>query len=203
MDPFSPKINKNHGQLKVITGCMFSGKTEELIKLVKKAQLAHKKIQIFKPYLDNRYKLDFIVSHSNLKLPCKTIKESSDILKLLKADTEFIAIDEVQFLDQNIVEIALSLTASGKHIVCAGLDINWQGKPFNPMPFLLASADIITKQYAVCTKCGAPATRTQRTIDSDQNILIGSRKIYQARCRMHFNPFRYINKTTKIPETIL
>lgn len=182
---------------------MFSGKTEELIKLTKRAQFAHKNIQIFKPHLDNRYKLNFIVSHSNFKLPCEIIEESSDILKLLKPDTKFIAIDEVQFLDQNIVEVVSDLASKGLHVVCSGLDTDWQGKPFHPMPLLLASADVIRKQYAVCTKCGAPATRTQRTISSDKNILVGSGEVYQARCRMHFDPFECINKRTEQPEATL
>ncbi|MGH1468450.1 MAG: thymidine kinase [Bdellovibrionales bacterium] len=203
MDSFSPNINQNHGWLEVICGCMFSGKTEELIKLTKRAQFAQKKIQIFKPYLDNRYKLDFVVSHSNFKFPCEIIEDSSDILKLLKSETEFIAIDEVQFLDQNIVEVVSTLASAGKQVVCAGLDTDWQGKPFHPMPLLLASADVIRKQYAVCTDCGAPATRTQRTVHSDKSILVGSGEVYQARCRMHFDPFKCIDKTQESPEAIL
>ncbi len=182
---------------------MFSGKTEELIKLTKRAQFAHKKIQIFKPHLDNRYKLDFVVSHSNFKLPCEVIEDSSDILKLLKPDTKFIAIDEVQFLDQNIVELVSNLASKGLHVVCSGLDTDWQGRPFHPMPLLLASADVIKKQYAVCTKCGAPATRTQRTVHSNQNILVGSGEVYQARCRMHFDPFECIKTTSKHMEASL
>lgn len=203
MEPFSPNINQNHGCLEVICGCMFSGKTEELIKLTKRAQFANKNIQIFKPYLDNRYKLDFIVSHSNFKLPCEIIEDSSDILKLLKSNTEFIAIDEVQFLDQQVVEIASNLASQGKQIVCAGLDTDWQGKPFHPMPLLLTSADVIRKQYAVCTTCGGPATRTQRTVPSNQNILVGSGEVYQARCRMHFSPFECIDKSKQQPKAIL
>lgn len=173
---------------------MFSGKTEELIKLTKRAQFANKKIQIFKPYLDNRYKLDFIVSHSNFKLPCEVVEESSDIKKLLHKDTDFIAIDEVQFFDEAVVELASELASSGKQVVCAGLDTDWQGKPFHPMPLLLASADVIHKQYAVCTQCGSAATRTQRTVPSDESILVGSGEVYQARCRMHFAPFQYLDK---------
>jgi thymidine kinase len=202
MDMFS--LNSNGpGRLEVICGCMFSGKTEELIKLTKRAQFAHKKIQIFKPYLDNRYKIDFIVSHSNFKLPCEVVEESRDIKKLIKADTEFIAIDEVQFFDQGVVELASELASAGKQVVCAGLDTDWQGRPFHPMPLLLASADVIHKQYAVCTKCGAAATRTQRTVPSDENILVGSGEVYQARCRMHFAPFEYLDKTKGSKEALL
>ena len=173
---------------------MFSGKTEELIKLTKRAQFANKKIQIFKPYLDNRYKLDFIVSHSNFKLPCEVVEESHDIKKQLHDDTDFIAIDEVQFFDDGVVELASELASAGKQVVCAGLDTDWQGKPFHPMPLLLASADVIHKQYAVCTKCGSAATRTQRTVPSNESILVGSGEVYQARCRMHFAPFQYLDK---------
>ena len=146
MEMFSPQ-NNTHGWLEVICGCMFSGKTEELIKLTKRAQFANKSIQIFKPYLDNRYKLDFIVSHNNVKLPCEIIEEAQDIKRLLKKDTEFIAIDEVQFLDQEVVDLVCELASSGKQVVCAGLDTDWQGQPFHPMPLLLASADVIRKQY--------------------------------------------------------
>lgn len=169
---------------------MFSGKTEELIKLIKRAQFAKRKVQIFKPYLDNRYKLDFIVSHSNLKLPCEIVEDSSDIKKLIKGDTHVVAIDEVQFFDEKVVDLANELAQAGKHVICAGLDTDWQGKAFHPMPLILASADIIRKQYAVCTECGAPATRTQRTIPSNESILVGSGEVYQARCRKHFSPLR-------------
>jgi thymidine kinase len=203
MDSFTNQSDFKHGALEVICGCMFSGKTEELIKLTKRAQFAHKKIQIFKPYLDNRYKLDFIVSHSNFKLPCEIVEDSHDIKKLLKADTDFVAIDEVQFFDQDVVKLASDLASEGRQVVCAGLDTDWQGQPFHPMPLLLASADIIRKQYAVCTKCGAPATRTQRTVPSEENILVGSGEVYQARCRMHFAPFQYLDKTKSLKENTL
>lgn len=199
---FSPSTSKS-GRVDVICGCMFSGKTEELIKLTKRAQFANKKIQIFKPYLDNRYKVDFIVSHSNFKLPCEIVEESRDIKKLLHPDTDFIAIDEVQFFDQGVVELASELASAGKQVVCAGLDTDWQGRPFHPMPLLLASADVIHKQYAVCTKCGAAATRTQRTVPSDKNILVGSGEVYQARCRMHFAPFEYLDKNKGSKEAVL
>lgn len=203
METFSSQSDTNRGLLEVICGCMFSGKTEELIKLAKRAQFAHKKIQIFKPYLDNRYKLDFIVSHSNFKLPCEIVEESSDIRKLLKADTKFVAIDEVQFFDQDVVKLASELADEGRHVVCAGLDTDWQGQPFHPMPLLLTSADVIRKQYAVCTKCGSPATRTQRTVPSEENILVGSGEVYQARCRMHFAPFKYLDKNKPLKENTL
>lgn len=186
---FFQKSNSS-GLIETICGCMFSGKTEELIKLLKRAQFAKKKIKIFKPYLDNRYKIDFIVSHSNLKLPCFVVEDSSEIAEHLEndSDTQIVAIDEVQFFDENIVHLIQELASKGLHVICAGLDTNWQGLPFHPMPHILAVSDIIKKQYAVCTVCGAHATRTQRTVPSNENILVGSGEMYQARCRMHFSP---------------
>lgn len=186
--------NQNKALVEVICGCMFSGKTEELIKLIKRAQFANKKIQIFKPYLDNRYKLDFIVSHSNLKLPCQVVESSQEIEELISPQTDIIAIDEVQFFDEKIVETVERLASQGKRVICAGLDTDWQGKPFHPMPILLATADVIRKQYAVCSVCGEPATRSQRSIPSKKNVLVGAGEIYNARCRMHFNPFEAISK---------
>lgn len=181
----------NLGRIEVVCGCMFSGKTEELIKLVKRAQFAKKKVQIFKPYLDDRYKLDFVVSHNRTKLPCEIIEDSSEIPDLLHADTDVVAIDEVQFLDENVVNVAQQLADSGKQVICAGLDTDWQGRPFHPMPLLLSVAEVIRKQYAVCTVCGAHGTRTQRTVPSNNDILVGAGEVYQARCRHHFSPFEY------------
>jgi thymidine kinase len=176
------------GFVELVCGCMFSGKTEEMIKLIKRAQFAKKKIQIFKPYLDNRYKIDFIVSHSNLKLPCHVVEDSSEIKEQIKPETEVVAIDEVQFFDERIVSLVQELADNGMHVICAGLDTDWRGEPFHPIPLIMATADVVRKQYAVCTVCGAPATRTQRTIPSEESILVGSGEIYQARCRMHFDP---------------
>ena len=167
---------------------MFSGKTEEVIKLIKRAQFAKKKVQIFKPYLDNRYKIDFIVSHSNLKLPCHIVEDSDEIKNKIKDSTQVVAIDEVQFFDEKITTLIQDLAENGMHVICAGLDTDWRGQPFHPTPLIMATADVIRKQYAVCSVCSSPATRTQRTIPSEENILVGSGEIYQARCRMHFNP---------------
>lgn len=189
------------GIVELVCGCMFSGKTEEMIKLIKRAQFAKKKIQIFKPYLDNRYKIDFIVSHSNLKLPCHVVEDSKDIKALIKESTEVVAIDEVQFFDEDIVNLIQDLANSGVHVICAGLDTDWRGEPFHPIPLIMATADVVRKQYAVCTQCGAPATRTQRTIPSEENILVGSGEIYQARCRMHFDP-KEVNTSKKIKKDL-
>jgi len=180
--------SSNSGLVELICGCMFSGKTEEMIKLIKRAQFAKKKIQIFKPYLDNRYKIDFIVSHSNLKLPCHVVEDSSEIKSQILDQTEVVAIDEVQFFDESIVGLIQELANKGMHVICAGLDTDWRGEPFHPIPLIMATADIIRKQYAVCTVCGSPAVRSQRTVPSKENILVGSGEIYQARCRMHFDP---------------
>ncbi len=186
------------GWIEVVCGCMFSGKTEELIKLLKRAQIAKKKIQVFKPHIDNRYQLDFIVSHNSTKLPCEVVEDSRDIEALIKPDTQVVAIDEVQFFDQNVVELAQKLASKGMQVICAGLDTDWQGRPFHPVPLLLAVAEIVRKQYAVCTECGAPATKTQRTIPSTEKVLVGTGEVYQARCRLHFSPYQYLSTDREI-----
>jgi len=176
-------INKKTGWIEVICGSMFSGKTEELIRRVHRAEYAKQIIQIFKPKIDNRYDGDHIVSHNKMKAPSHVVEKAKDILDLVEPCTEVVAIDEVQFLDKEIVDICNQLADKGRRVIVAGLDQDYTGKPFGPMPELLAIAEYITKLSAICVKCGNPANRTQRLTHSKDKILIGATDVYEARCR--------------------
>lgn len=175
-----------HGRIEVVCGPMFSGKTEELIRRVKRAQIAKQRVQIFKPAIDDRYDETKVVSHSSLAIQSEPIDKSTDILLKLKDTTRIVAIDEVQFFDEDIVMIAKKLADRGYRVICAGLDLDYRGVPFGPMPMLLALADDVQKIQAICTVCGAPATRSQRTADSTETVLVGETEAYQARCRAHY-----------------
>lgn len=191
--------NSKAGYIEVISGCMFSGKTDELIRQLKRAHLAKKKYQLFKPTLDNRYGVkDLVISHNQQKLPSISVEEAKDILNFIRPDVKVVGIDEAQFFSEDIVDVAEALAELGLHVILAGLDTDWQGRAFHPMPLLLATADVIHKKYAVCSICGQPATRTQRLISSNKNILVGAGEVYQARCRTHFDPFQ--KKSTKKKE---
>jgi thymidine kinase len=176
-------INNKTGWTEVVCGSMFSGKTEELIRRVHRAEYARRKIQVFKPEIDDRYEKDHIVSHSKMKTPSQIVKNAQDIHDLVKYDTEIIAIDEVQFFDDNIVDVCNKLADNGKRVIVAGLDQDYSGKPFGPMPALLAIAEYVTKLNAICVKCGNPASRTQRLTKSKETVIVGTTDIYEARCR--------------------
>ncbi len=176
-------ISQNTGWIEVICGSMYSGKTEELIRRVHRAEYAKQKIQVFKPEIDNRYDENHIVSHSMSKTPSLNITKAEEILELVKDDTEIVAIDEVQFLGEEIVDICNQLADSGKRVIVAGLDQDFRGIPFNPMPRLLAVAEYIKKLNAICVKCGNPANRTQRLVHDNHKVLVGATDIYEARCR--------------------
>lgn len=179
------------GWLEVICGCMFAGKTEELIRRINVLSYAKKKIVIFKPRIDNRYSEKQIVSHSGTRIDCIAVDKSVDILDYVSKDPEIdvVAIDEVQFLDKDIVEICDYLADQGKRVMVAGLDKDFRGEPFGVMPELLTRAEFVTKLTAVCAKCGAPATRTQRLINGepasfdDPIVLVGATDHYEPRCR--------------------
>ena len=177
------------GWIEVICGPMFAGKSEELIRRVKRLEYAKKKTLVFKPKMDNRYAEDEIVSHSRLKTKSVNIEHSSDILKYLTDDIEAIVIDEVQFLDSGIVKLVDELASKGIRVICAGLDQDFRGEPFGIMPDLMARAEYITKLQAICQVCGDPATRTQRMIDgkpadyNDPIVVVGAKENYEARCR--------------------
>jgi thymidine kinase len=178
---------KNVGWIEVIAGCMFSGKTEELIRRIRRAQIAKQNVAIFKPKIDNRYSSDHIVSHSESRLLSTVVEKSSQILEMAR-DAQVVGIDEGQFFDAGIVDVAEQLANLGKRVVIAGLDQDYRGKPFEPMPQLLAVAEYITKTLAICVVCGNPADRTQRTTVSSERVLVGAKDSYEARCRRCFEP---------------
>ena len=174
---------KDIGWIEVICGSMFSGKTEELIRRVKRAVYGKQRVQVFKPKIDNRYDESAVVSHSQLKLISTPIDKAQEILQYLLPDTEVVGIDEVQFLGPDIVPIIEGLAQRGIRVICAGLDQDYQGKPFEPMPHLLAVAEYITKELAICVVCGNPANRTQRLLARDERVVVGAAGAYEARCR--------------------
>lgn len=176
-------INQKTGWIEVICGSMFSGKTEELIRRIRRAEYAKQKVLVFKPAIDDRYDEINIVSHSNMKAPSIPINEASEIYSHLDDDTHIIAIDEAQFFDESIVGICNDLADQGYRVIVAGLDQDYKGDPFGSMPQLLAIAEYVTKNLAICMKCGNPANRTQRTVHKGEQILVGSTEAYEARCR--------------------
>lgn len=177
------------GWLEVISGCMFAGKTEELIRRINVLEFAKQKIIVFKPRIDNRYSESKIASHAGSQVESILIDKASDILDHITEDIDVVAVDEVQFLDEDIIEVCDMLAAKGIRVMVAGLDTNFRGEPFGVMPTLLTTAEFVTKLTAVCVQCGAPATRTQRIVDGkpaqwdDPLILVGAKESYEARCR--------------------
>jgi thymidine kinase len=193
------KTTPTSGTITAITGCMFSGKTEELIKQIKRHHLRKRNYQIFKPALDNRYGYDdLVVSHNQQKLPATSVEDPKEILLHLKKSVQVVGIDEAQFFSEDIVAVMEELANVGIDVVLSGLDTDWQGRAFHPMPLILAKADYITKLYAVCSICGADATRTQRLVSSNKTVLVGAGEVYQARCRTHFDPFQNDKKELKL-----
>jgi thymidine kinase len=176
------------GWIEVICGSMFSGKSEELIRRLKRAQIARQRVQIFKPQIDSRYAVDRIVSHSEMEIDAEVVEASQEILARVDDRTEVIGVDEGQFFDENIVSVCETLANRGKRVIVAGLDQDYRGKPFEPMPQLLAVAEYITKTLAICTRCGNPANRSQRLVTSEQRVVVGGESMYEARCRRCFDP---------------
>ena len=185
--PTSHDSPQKVGWIEVIAGCMFSGKTEELIRRIRRAQIARQEVAIFKPKLDTRYSADHIVSHSETKLLSTVVNSSADILRLAE-NAQVVGIDEGQFFDMGIVDVAEKLADRGKRVIIAGLDQDYRGKPFEPMPQLLAVAEYITKTLAICVVCGNPADRTQRTTNASERVFVGAKDSYEARCRRCFEP---------------
>jgi thymidine kinase len=177
------------GYVEVISGCMFAGKTEELIRRINVLSFAKQNILVFKPSIDNRYSEEKIVSHAGSSVDSIVVKESKDILDFVKEETDVVAIDEVQFFDRDIIKVTEFLAKLGKRVMVAGLDTDFRGEPFGVMPMLVTTAEFVTKLTAVCTICGAPATRTQRLVNKkpasyyDPIILVGASESYEARCR--------------------
>ncbi|WZL73589.1 thymidine kinase [Clostridiaceae bacterium 35-E11] len=181
----------HHGWIEIIVGPMYSGKSEELIRRLKRAQIAKQNVLVFKPALDDRYSVEHVVSHSGIELNAILIHEAKDILHYIQEDTEVVGIDEVQFLEEEIIEIARALADKGLRVVIAGLDMDFRGEPFGAVPQLLAIAEFVDKLSAICMVCGNPAHRTQRLIDGkpanydEPTILVGAAEKYEARCRGH------------------
>jgi thymidine kinase len=179
---------KDTGWIEVITGCMFSGKTEELIRRLRRAQIAKQQVKIFKPKIDTRFADDSIVSHSEQSLPSIQIKDINDAMEL-SDDAQVIGIDEAQFFSEDIINVCTELADKGKRVIVAGLDQDYRGIPFEPIPHLLAIAEYITKSLAICVECGNPADKTQRKTTSSERVIVGASDIYEARCRKcHYIP---------------
>jgi thymidine kinase len=167
---------------------MFSGKSEELIRRVRRAQIARQRVQLFKPQIDARYSAGEIVSHSEMKMPSQVVDEASAIPPLVKDDTEVVAIDEGQFFDSSLVDVVDALANRGLRVIVAGLDQDYRGRPFEPMPQLMAVAEYVDKTLAVCMRCGAPANRSQRLVATSDRVVVGGAGQYEARCRRCFHP---------------
>jgi thymidine kinase len=182
MDFFTSKI----GWIEVICGPMFSGKSEELIRRLRRAMIARKRVQVFKPAIDTRYSNDEIVSHADVRMKSEVVGSVPEVLTRLDWRTEVVGFDEANFLGPDLVELANQLADSGKQVIIAGLDTDYMGRPFTPIPELLAHAESITKTLAICVRCGNPAKHTQRLVGSDDLIVVGAAGMYEARCRRCF-----------------
>ncbi|MBU8871491.1 MAG: thymidine kinase [Gemmatimonadales bacterium] len=181
-------INGRTGWIEVICGPMFSGKSEELIKRIRRAQIAKRRVQIFKHGSDVRYDATSIVSHSQQSLPGTAVSNVNDIMDLVDDRTELVAIDEAQFFELDILSVTNKLANQGKRVIVAGLDLDYRGRAFGPMPELICSAEYVTKQLAICMECGEPANFTQRLTKDTSQIVVGASETYEARCRRHFEP---------------
>ncbi|MEZ4269542.1 MAG: thymidine kinase [Myxococcota bacterium] len=191
------------GQIEVICGSMFSGKSEELIRRVRRARIARQRVQVFKPALDTRDGEDEIASHSAMRLDAETMDSSAAILRAVDDRTDVVGIDEVQFFDVGVVEVIDKLANMGKRVIVAGLDQDYLGRPFDPMPQIMAIAEYVTKTLAVCSRCGAPANRSQRLVGDNGRVLVGAGDSYEARCRRCFEPDLSRQMDMELPEKAL
>lgn len=180
----------SRGRVELICGSMFSGKTEELIRRLRRAVIARQKVQVFKPLIDDRYHEKRVTSHNGLDFDARPVSFASEILNQIDPDTTVIAIDEVQFFDVDVIDVCEALADEGKRVICAGLDTDFRGVPFGPMPDLMARAEEVDKLHAICVVCGEEACRTQRLINGraaaydDPIVLVGAAEVYEARCRL-------------------
>lgn len=181
-------VTGHAGWIEVVCGPMFSGKSEELIRRLRRAKIARKRVQVFKPVLDDRYSLDEIVSHGDQRMKSTVVSCAKEILEQIDWRTQVIGIDEANFFGPELVEIAGRLADTGKQVLIAGLDTDYLGRPFPPMPDLLCLAESITKTLAICMRCGNPAKHTQRLVESTDLIVVGATGMYEARCRRCFEP---------------
>lgn len=182
------RVPANRGWVEVICGSMFSGKSEELIRRLVRARIARQQVQAFKPAVDDRYAKDHVVSHSGQRIPSVEIESAADILRLVQEDTRVVAIDEAQFLGLDLVAAVEELADQGCRVIVAGLDQDYRGRPFEPVPQLMAIAESVTKATAVCMVCGHQASRTQRLVDTEDRVLVGAGEAYEARCRECWTP---------------
>ena len=178
----------NAGWIEAICGPMFSGKSEELIRRLRRAVIARKRVQVFKPAIDNRYSVSEIVTHADVRMRSEPVNAAGEILAKLDWRTQVVGVDESNFFGPELVGVASQLADGGKQVIIAGLDTDFMGRPFIPMPDLLAVAESITKTLAICMRCGAPAKHTQRLMGSDDLIMVGADGSYEARCRRCFEP---------------
>lgn len=181
-------ITGNIGWIEVVCGPMFSGKSEELMRRLRRAMIARKRVQVFKPVIDTRYSVDEIVSHGDIRMKSEVVKDASEVLSRLDWRTQVVGVDEANFFGLDLVDIASQLADTGKQVIIAGLDTDYMGRPFAPMPTLLTVAEAITKMLAICMRCGNPAKHTQRLVESDDLIVVGAAGMYEARCRRCFEP---------------
>jgi thymidine kinase len=199
MEEFIAQGNEDHlsggvhqrnapGWIEVIAGSMFSGKSEELIRRLRRARIARQRVQVFKPLIDNRYSRDHIVSHSEMRHESGVVETAAEILAQVRPETDVVGIDEAQFFDNDLVGVANELARRGLRVIIAGLDQDYTGKPFEPMPQLLAVAEYITKTHAICVRCGQPANYSQRIVEVEGQVVVGASDAYEARCRRCFVP---------------
>lgn len=177
------------GRIELVCGSMFSGKTEELIRRLRRAVIARQNVQVYKPLIDTRYHEERVTSHNGIDFEARPVSSPADILAHVEPETNVVAIDEVQFFDTSIVDICDTLADEGKRVICAGLDTDFRGEPFGPIPSLMARAETVDKLHAICVICGEDANRTQRLINGDPAafddpiVLVGAAEVYEARCR--------------------
>lgn len=196
MDELTAQGNDEHlihlrpqsGWIEVIAGSMFSGKSEELIRRLRRARIARQKVQVFKPKIDVRFSHDHIVSHSEMRHESSAVETAAELRSRVEQGTEVVGIDEGQFFDNELVHVANELAHNGLRVIIAGLDQDYTGKPFEPMPQLLAIAEYITKTHAICVRCGQTANYSQRTFESEERVAVGAGGMYEARCRACFVP---------------
>ncbi|RMG93522.1 MAG: thymidine kinase [Chloroflexi bacterium] len=177
------------GRIELICGSMFSGKTEELIRRLRRALIARQQVQVFKPQIDTRYHVERVTSHNGMDFEAQPVASAADILTAVHPDTTVVAIDEVQFFDTDIIAVCEKLAEEGRRVICAGLDMDFRGEPFGPIPALMARAEQVDKLHAICVVCGEEASRTQRLIEGepaaydDPVVMVGAAEVYEARCR--------------------
>jgi len=187
-DEHLARLHTHAGWIEVIAGSMFSGKSEELIRRLRRAKIARQRVQVFKPEIDERFSRDHIVSHSEMRHESRAVRSAAEIRALVEPATEVVGIDEGQFFDSDLVAVVNELADRGVRVIVAGLDQDYMGRPFGPMPHLLAVAEYITKTHAICVRCGQPANYSQRTVEVEGQVVVGAADAYEARCRRCFVP---------------